>query len=1423
MNPRRCRLRFGHLAAFLSVPCLVLGLGYGEAVGDATSRVSVSSGGAEGDAESSRASVSADGRYVAFYSDADTLVPGDMGLRDVFVRDRQTGVTIRVSVDSAGLPGNDKSDRPSISGTGRFVAFASDADNLVPNDLNGVRDIFVHDRDVDQDGMYDEAGAIATSRVSASSSGLESNGRSNMPAISSDGRYVVFRSRATNLAAGAIGGLDQIFVHDRKTGATSLMSVGFAGPEGNANSDRPAISPDGRFVAFHSDADNIVSGDDQTYDPNNCPACIGAQDAFVRDRDPDANGVMDEGNGTTERASVSSGGVAGNGPSSRPKLSADGRFVLFKSSANNLVPGDTNNADDVFVRDRLNNTTVRVSVSAQGAETAGFGPVSQRASISHDGRFVAFISEADDLVPNDTNLSKDIFVRDRQTGTTVRVSVDSNGLQGNADSNRPSISGDGRFVAFYSDAFNLVPGDEPPFDAVLCPACAGVRDVFVHDRDSDTDGIFDEPGAVTTTRVSVSSGGVPANVDCTRPSISGDGRYVAFRSTADNLVAGDFNGLQDVFVHDRQTGTTVRVSVSSSGTETTDGNSDLPSISGDGRYVAFWSKAGNLVPGDDPPYDPVLCPACVGVADIFVRDRDPDTNGIFDEANATTTRVSVSTGGIAADADSDRPWMAVGGRYVGFISEATNLVPGDNNGHTDVFVHDLSTASTSRVSISTGGIEGNFGSDRVTLSADGRFVAFRSKADNLVPGDDLSFDADSCPSCTGVRDVFLQDRDVDVNGVLDEPGQIATTRISVSTAGDPGDRDTGGPKMSGDGTVVAMVGTTTNLVAGDTNYSDDVFARILATAVTERVSVGSAGAQASTPILAPPDSDDTTMSGDGRFVAFRSYGVNLVSRDTNIVADIFLHDRDVDGDGVFDEMGAIETSRISVSSGGAESDLASGGAKISSDGMVVAFYSDATNLVAADLNLVRDVFVHTAGDCLSGEECDDGNPCTDDTCNGGICQNGPIPNCIPCPNGATDCSDGIACTSDICVGGVCQFPANCADDGEPCNGDEFCDVGGTGQCEHTGDPCPGICVPGQGCPCGAPLVESAGSRYIAITPQPEDGPTPTAFVVTSPDWPCMTKYVGAFLRCGGSGPACTGDADCNACTVLSSPCLTNDDCRTCQGSTDPCQSSADCGGLPCESVQVCQLSGLTCDSSGSLEEFDIDQDGIPDGVIATLVDDPADRAIMTADEWGTTTYFRCSQSQEPCVVDADCDVGQCAVSGRGCSIAANDCRHLCAIGGTECSFDVECSTPGDTCSAVQPCSPFETCQPGKIYVLSADLHPSDVNKATQEFFPSTYTVRAECGAMSVPVDVQMRLWADTDDNGLVNISDALFIIKAFQGTYLPAIPSRTVAAFDLQGNACTPNQIVNINDVFSAILAFKGVRFNPDVLDSFDNCGVPCP
>ncbi len=396
-----------------------------------TRRVSVDSAGAEGNGTSFQGfSISADGRFVAFLSYATNLVAGDTnGVADIFVRDRATGTTERVSVDSAGAAGNGSSFEGSISVDGRFVAFDSAATNLVAGDTNGVADIFVRDR-----------ATGTTERVSVDSAGAEGNGASSVAAISADGRFVAFLSYATNLVAGDTNGVADIFVRDRATGTTERVSVDSLGTQadGESNTFSTSISADGRFVAFSSDAANLVVGDTN-----------GVGDIFVRDRSA----------GTTERISVDSAGAQGNGSSNRPSISADGRFVAFNSDADNLVVGDSNGLMgrlDIFVHDRATGTTQRVSIDSAGAEGNGS---SNRPSISADGRFVAYRSSSDNLVAGDTNGTFDIFVHDRAAGTTERISVDSLGTQGNGVSNATAISVDGRFVALYSEATNLVAGD----------------------------------------------------------------------------------------------------------------------------------------------------------------------------------------------------------------------------------------------------------------------------------------------------------------------------------------------------------------------------------------------------------------------------------------------------------------------------------------------------------------------------------------------------------------------------------------------------------------------------------------------------------------------------------------------------------------------------------------------------------------------------------------------------------------------------------------------------------------------------------------------------------------------------------------------------------------------------------------------------
>jgi Tol biopolymer transport system component len=406
-----------------------------------TQRASVASSGAQANGDSlTSLSISADGRFVAFANTASNLVPNDViGATDIFVRDRWMGTTERVSVDSSGAEANAASSAPAISADGRYVAFLSGATNLAVGDTNHLDDVFVRDR---LNGT--------TERVNVATSGSQANGATYLPlSISADGRYVAFGSDASNLVTGDTNGFTDVFVRDRMLATTERVSVSSTGAEGNGASQRPSISADGRYVAFHSTA---------SLDPLDTN---GVSDVYVRDRQT----------GTTERVSVAinMGGQA-DGDSSYASISADGRYVAFRSFATNLVAGDTNGKIDIFVRDRQLATTVRASVSSGGVQSDGDA---DSACISPDGRYVAFSDLGANLVSGDTNLSFDIFVRDLQSATTERASVDSNGAQANAANYTPVISSGGRFTAFDSFASNLVPGDTN-----------GAPDIFVHDRDS---------------------------------------------------------------------------------------------------------------------------------------------------------------------------------------------------------------------------------------------------------------------------------------------------------------------------------------------------------------------------------------------------------------------------------------------------------------------------------------------------------------------------------------------------------------------------------------------------------------------------------------------------------------------------------------------------------------------------------------------------------------------------------------------------------------------------------------------------------------------------------------------------------------------------------------------------------------------------
>lgn len=397
----------------------------------------------------------------------------------------------------------------------------------------------------------------------------------------------------------------------------------------------------------------------------------------------------------TRRISLSSEGIQqandGGGGSSKPVVSGDGTSAVFASSSSNLVANDTNGVQDIFVRDRTNATTTRVSVSSSGAEANGRSIIP---SISDDGRFVVFQSIANNLVPGDTNNFEDIFVHDLLTGSTRRASVSSSGDQANNASSGPAISGDGTVVAFESRAWNLTPD--------------GVQNqVFVHDLE-----------AGSTVLGSANSSEAPGNANATTPSLSDDGRVLAFSTRASNLAQGDSPlGARDVFVKDLITQSVERASTSSTGTEG-DGPSDYPSLSGRGTSVAFSSEASNLVSGDSN-----------GLEDVFYRSL-----GVL----GSTRRVSVSSSGTEASGASSAPALSGDGSTVVFESWARDLVSDDTapEYRYEVFAHSLSSGETALISRNIKKGAPNADSWGASLSTNGKLAGFHSQASDVVCWDD---------------------------------------------------------------------------------------------------------------------------------------------------------------------------------------------------------------------------------------------------------------------------------------------------------------------------------------------------------------------------------------------------------------------------------------------------------------------------------------------------------------------------------------------------------------------------------------------------------------------------------------------------------------------------------------------------------------
>ena len=397
------------------------------------------------------------------------------------------------------LPGppyqaNHHSSSPAISADGRYVAFQSSASNLVPGDTNDAGDIFVYDRETQ-----------ATELISLAEDGSQANDASGEPAISADGRWVVFSSMATNLVAEDTNALLDVFLRDRQTGRTTLVSAAVGGGTGNLMSMEPVISADGRWVAFTSYADNLVPEVDE-YTGEKIADTNEMGDVFVYDRL----------GGSIHRVSLSSEGGQSNHNSGSPGISADGRWVTFWSVADNLAPGA---GRGIYLHDRSTASTRWIA--------DGLAP-----TISPDGHWIGFLPASSDLVPDDALYA---VLHETQSGEiTILGAYAEAGIQG-----RPTkailFSMDAAWLAFQS-TFN------PPDGPIAGGSGEWGQQVWLRDQKTEK-----------LTLVSIAPDGLPGNSFSAAPSLSAEGRWIAFQSFADNLVAGDDNGYMDIFVYDRET------------------------------------------------------------------------------------------------------------------------------------------------------------------------------------------------------------------------------------------------------------------------------------------------------------------------------------------------------------------------------------------------------------------------------------------------------------------------------------------------------------------------------------------------------------------------------------------------------------------------------------------------------------------------------------------------------------------------------------------------------------------------------------------------------------------------------------------------------------------------------------------------------
>jgi Tol biopolymer transport system component len=910
------------------------------------SLVSSAADGTQSNNYSYNASVSNDGKYVIFVSRANNYGFTDNNGEDIFLKDTQTGEIKLVSHSQSSLTstGNSWSGEPYMTPDAKYVFFTSSASDLVANDTNNSDDVFRY-----------EVATGNTIRVSEAANGTQFNNNSEGNAVSADGRYVVFNSRASNIVAGDNNGQWDIFVKDIQTGDVQRVNISSNGVESNGNSSLGSISNDGRYVTFVSRANNLVSGDTN-----------GVSDVFMHDRVT----------GETTRISVGNNGSQINNSADNAWISGNGKFVVYDSYASNIVANDINSNRDIFVYDVENGTTERTSLSSSETEGNSNSYLEYMVvrSISDDGRFIVFSSYADNLVSGDTNGRGDVFLRDRLTGDTFLVSKNSSGSTANNWSEEPSISANGKYIVFTSRASNLVAGDTNSNDDIFIQQInynpptsdsfsykvtdssgnSDVATVYIINPQGfdsvDSDGTFN--GTDTNTLNEIASGtssismtvGVDNSsgatltyvfaVDLNKDGVYQQSEIIGTVTSNSNLISLDYNPsvllpdsyntqvaikdpngnilsqLYSSFTYSSITAPSIVTNMS----DGTQGNnySGRPSVSSDGKYVVFTSGSDNYGFNDQP-----------WTQDIFLKNMQ---TGEIKLINHSITSSSLASAGNW----TSQPYMTPDAKYVFFTSEASDLVVGDTNNTGDVFRYEVETGNIIRVSEAANGNQFNDYSEGNAVSADGRYVVFNSRATDIIVGDN-----------NNTWDIFVKDM---------QTGN--TERVNISSDEIESNGNSWMGSISNDGRYITFVSQASNLVSGDTNGVSDVFLHDRVTGETTRVSIANDGSQLAN------YADNSWISGNGKFVVYDSRSSNIVTSDTNNTNDVFVYDV---------ENGTTE--RVSLSSSETEGNSNSYleymvVRSISDDGRFIVFASDADNLVTGDTNGRKDVFLR---DRLTGE------------------------------------------------------------------------------------------------------------------------------------------------------------------------------------------------------------------------------------------------------------------------------------------------------------------------------------------------------------------------------------------------------------------------------------------------------------------------